>query len=136
MIYERLAVRRIHEGQVTHQWLEEYPEGMEVLCAGGAPPGILAAEKRKLVNGIATCLIKNLQPAKAREFMLKELGDEAKKDRLYAATMLPPPVLAMAKEARRMWLSLRHHPMLATTEERAVHDLITPRLCSVCARKR
>lgn len=126
VIHKRLAIRRIHEGQVTHKWLEEYPEVMAALIAGGTPPVILAAEKRKLVHEIATYLVKSLQPAKARQFMLKELGDEAKQDRLYAATMVPPSVLAAAREARKIWLSLRHHPMLATREERAVYELITP----------
>ena len=126
VIYERLAIRRIHEGQVTHKWLEEYPEGMAALVAGGTPPDILAAEKRKIVREIASYLIKSLQPAKAREFMLKELGDDARKEKLYAATMVPSPVLAVAREARKTWLSLRHHPALATAEERKVYDLIDP----------
>lgn len=126
VIYERLAIRRIHEGQVTHKWLEEYPEGMAALAAGGTPPDIMAAEKRKIVHEIAAYLIKNLQPAKAREFMVKELGDEAKRDRLYAATMVPPPLLSVAKEARRAWLMARHHRALATPEERGVYELIDP----------
>ncbi len=126
VIYERLAIRRIHEGQVTHKWLEEYPEGMAALVAGGTPPDILEAEKRKIVREIASYLIKNLQPAKAREFMLKELGDEAKSMPVYKATLLPAPVLSVAKEARKTWLELRHHPSLATAEERAVYDLINP----------
>ncbi len=126
VIYERLAIRRIHEGQVTHKWLEEYPEGMAALVAGGTPPDILEAEKRKIVREIASYLIKNLQPAKAREFMLKELGDEAKSMPVYKATLLPAPVLSVAKEARKTWLELRHHPSLATAEERSVYELINP----------
>lgn len=126
VIYERLAVRRIHEGQVTHKWLEEYPEGMAALVAGGTPPDILAAEKRKIVREISAYLIKSLQPGKAREFMLQELGGAARLDSLYAATFLPSPVLSAAKELRRAWLELRHHPSLAGEEERKVYELITP----------
>ncbi|MBI4061187.1 MAG: glycosyltransferase family 2 protein [Elusimicrobia bacterium] len=126
VIYERLAIRRIHEGQVTHKWLEEYPEGVAALVAGGTPPDVIETEKKKLVREIAIYLIKNLQPLKAREFMLKELGGGAKKDRLYAATMIPRPVLAAAREARKAWLKLRRHPAFASAEERAVYELITP----------
>jgi glycosyltransferase involved in cell wall biosynthesis len=126
VIYERLAIRRIHEGQVTHKWLEEYPEGMAALIAGGTPPDILAAEKKKIVRDIATYLIKSLQPAKAREFMLCELGEEAKTLPVYRATMVPAPILSAAREARRVWLSVRHHPALATAEQREVYALIDP----------
>ena len=126
VIYDRLAIRRIHEGQVTHKWLEEYPEGMAALVAGGTPADIIEAEKRKIVREIASYLIKNLQPAKAREFMIKELGEEAKGMSVYKATMLPTPILTAAKEARKAWLTIRHHPSLATEEERAVYALIDP----------
>jgi glycosyltransferase involved in cell wall biosynthesis len=135
VIYERLAVRRIHEGQVTHKWLEEYPEGMAALVAGGTPPDMLAAEKRKLVHEIASYLIKNLQPQKARRFMLKELGDDAKKNALYAATFAPPPLLTAAKSLRKTWLSMRHHPAFAGEEERAVYELILPLITAERGRK-
>jgi len=136
VIYERLAVRRIHEGQVTHKWLEEYPEGMAALVAGGTPPDILAAEKRKIVREIASYLVKNLQPEKARAFMLKELGEEAKALPIYKATMVPAPLLAAAKEARKAWLTVRHHRALATAQEREVYALIDPLIDAENARLR
>jgi hypothetical protein len=136
VIYERLAVRRIHEGQVTHKWLEEYPEGMAALVAGGTPPDILEAEKRKIVREIASYLVKNLQPEKAREFMLKELGDEAKAMPVYKATMFPAPLLSLAKEARKAWLIARHSRALASAEERAVYGLIDPLIDAENARLR
>lgn len=136
VIYERLAVRRIHEGQVTHKWLEEYPEGMAALVAGGTPPDILEAEKRKIVREIASYLVKNLQPAKAREFMLKELGDEAKSMPVYKATLVPAPILAAAKEARKWWLIAKNQPSLASDEARAVYALIDPLIAAENARLR
>ena len=136
VIYERLAIRRIHEGQVTHKWLEEYPEGMAALVAGGTPPDILEAEKRKIVREIASYLVKNLQPEKAREFMLKELGDEAKTMSVYKATMVPSPLLSLAKEARKAWLIARHSRALASAEERTVYDLIDPLIDAENARLR
>lgn len=136
VIYERLAVRRIHEGQVTHKWLEEYPEGMAALVAGGTPPDILEAEKRKIVREIASYLVKNLQPEKAREFMLKELGEEAKSMPVYKSTFVPAPLLAAAKEARKAWLMTRHSRALAGTEEREVYALIDPLIDAENARLR
>lgn len=136
VIYERLAIRRIHEGQVTHKWLEEYPEGMAALVAGGTPPDILEAEKRKIVREIASYLVKNLQPEKAREFMLKELGDEAKTMPVYKATMVPSPLLSLAKEARKAWLIARHSRALASAEERGVYALIDPLIDAENARLR
>lgn len=136
VIYERLAVRRIHEGQVTHKWLEEYPEGMAALVAGGTPPDILEAEKRKIVREIASYLVKNLQPEKAREFLLKELGEEAKSMPVYQSTFVPAPLLAAAKEARKAWLMARHSRALATAEEREVYALIDPLIDAENARLR
>lgn len=136
VIYERLAVRRIHEGQVTHKWLEEYPEGMAALVAGGTPPDILEAEKRKIVREIASYLVKNLQPEKAREFMLKELGEEAKSMPVYKATLVPAPLLSLGKEARKAWLMARHNRALAGAEERAVYALIDPLIDAENARLR
>lgn len=136
VIYERLAIRRIHEGQVTHKWLEEYPEGIAALVAGGTPPDVLAAEKKKIVAEIAAYLVKNLQPEKAREFMLKELGEEAKSLRVYKATMVPAPVLAAAKKAREWWLIARNQPALATAEAKAVYALIDPLIKAEEARAR
>ncbi|MEQ1920311.1 MAG: hypothetical protein ABL955_14065, partial [Elusimicrobiota bacterium] len=92
----------------------------------GTPPDILEAEKRKIVREIASYLVKNLQPAKAREFMLKELGEEAKSMPVYKATLVPAPLLAAAKEARKAWLTVRHNRLLASAEERSVYGLIDP----------
>lgn len=136
VIYEKLAVRRIHEGQVTHKWLEEYPEGMAALVAGGTPPDILAAEKKKIVRDIATYLIKSLQPAKAREFMLRELGEEAKTLPIYKATGVPAPILSVAREARKAWLTVRHTRALASPEQREVYALIDPLIAAEEARSK
>jgi len=126
VIRRPLAVRRIHGGQVTHKWIEEYPEAVEALKAGGTPPEVLAAEREKLVFEVAGYLWRNLQPARAREFLLAELGPSARASRLYALTYLPPALLSAAKEARKRWLMARHHPAFASAEVRAVYALIDP----------
>ncbi len=126
VIREPLAVRRIHGGQVTHKWIEEYPEAVEALIAGGTPPDILAVEKEKLVYEVANYLWRALQPRKAREFMLQELGEKAKSSSLYKKTFVPRAPLALAKKARELYLRARHHPLLADAEVRNVYKLIDP----------
>lgn len=126
VIKRPLAVRRIHEGQVTHKWIEEYPEAVEALKAGEAAPGVIEREKEKLVYEVATYLWKSLQPRLAREFMLRELGDRAKASSLYKKTFLPPLALRLARAARRYYLMARHHPAWAPAELREVYALINP----------
>lgn len=126
VIRKPLAVRRIHAGQVTHKWIEEYPEAVEALVAGNTPPAVLAAEKEKLVYEVANYLWRNLEPQRAREFMLKELGEKAKSSKLYQRTFVPAPALHLAKKAREWGLRLRHHPFFAAPGEKAIYDLINP----------
>ncbi len=126
VIREPLAVRRIHEGQVTHKWIEEYPEAVEALKVSGASPEVLEAEREKLVYEVANYLIRAIEPAKAREFMLKELGNKARASPLYRQALLPAWLLAAAKTGRRWWLTARHHPFFASPELLEVYALIDP----------
>lgn len=126
VIRKPLAVRRIHGGQVTHKWIEEYPEAVEALIAGGASPEILASEKRKLALQVAGYLWRDLRPRQARAFLLKELGAQARSRGLYWSTFLPRPFLALAKALREWALRLRHARFWARSEERAVYRLIDP----------
>lgn len=126
VIRKPLAVRRIHDGQVTHHWLSEYPEAVEALKAGDTAPEVFAIEKEKLVYEFANYLWRSLQPIEARNFMLRELGDKAKSSRLYKLTFLPAAVLGCARQLRKWYLLVRHHPAWASADERAVYRLINP----------
>lgn len=126
VIRKPLAVRRIHAGQVTHKWIEEYPEAVEALIAGGTPPKTLAVEKEKLVYEVANYLWRSLQPEKAREFMLKELGERARESSLYKKTLIPKPALAAAKTLRQLYLRMLHHPLGASADVREVYKIIKP----------
>lgn len=135
VIREPLAVRRIHEGQVTHKWIQEYPEAVEALKAGDAPSEVLAAEKEKLVLEIANYLWRSLQPLAAREFMEKELGPRARTHALYRKTFVPVPILVWAKNLRRAAQILRHHPFWASEEEKRVYRLIDPLIAQEMAQE-
>ncbi|OGR82362.1 MAG: hypothetical protein A3J74_02800 [Elusimicrobia bacterium RIFCSPHIGHO2_02_FULL_57_9] len=126
VIRKPLAVRRIHGGQVTHKWIEEYPEAVEALKAGNAPPQTMAVEKEKLVYEFSNYLLRNLQPAEARQFMLRELGEKAKQSRLYRQSFVPAILLGAAKAVRKAWLMARYHPLWAGPEVQEVYRLINP----------
>jgi glycosyltransferase involved in cell wall biosynthesis len=126
VIPQPLAVRRIHEGQVTHKWIEEYPEAVEALKAAGASPEVLAVEKEKLVYEVANYLWRSLKPKPARDFMLEHLGEKAKSSCLYKKTFLPGFALSLAKQARKAYLMARHNRLWASPEVRAVYELIDP----------
>jgi hypothetical protein len=62
--------------------------------------------------------------------MEKELGPEARKSKVYALTRLPAAALRAGAGARRLWLTARHHPALASADARAVARLIAPLLAA------
>lgn len=126
VIKKPLAVRRIHGGQVTHKWIEEYPEAVAALEAGNTPPETLAAEKEKLVLEVANYLWRALKPAEARAFMDKELGARARRHGVYLKTFVPRLLLALARELRRWWLVVSRHPAWAGAAAREVYALIDP----------
>jgi hypothetical protein len=121
-----MAVRRIHDGQVTHKWIAEFPEAVAALEASGASPEGVTREKEKAVFEVANYLWRSLKPERAREFLLKELGEKAKSTALYRKTALPRCALALAKEARRCYLMARYHPALASEEVHKIYALIDP----------
>jgi len=126
VIRKPLAVRRIHDGQVTHKWIEEYPEAVEALKAGQTPPEVFAVEKEKLVFEVANYLWRGLRPKDARRFMVQELGEKVKSSCLYKMTFLPAPLLGGAKELRKWYLMARHHPLWAPQDEKEIYRLINP----------
>lgn len=136
VIRKPLAIRRIHEGQVTHKWVEEYPEAVEALKAGKTPPDVFEVEKEKLVLEVANYLWRSLQPAKAREFMLRELGPMARKSSLYWKTWIPRSVLASAKWGRRAYLTARYLPAFAPPDFKEVEQFVRPLLLVEAAASR
>lgn len=126
VIRKPLAVRRIHGGQVTHKWIEEYPEAVEALKAGQTPSNIFEIERKKLVYEVAGYLWRSLRPAEARRFLLTELGNKARFSRLYGMTLIPSAVLNLARLMRRAYLMARYNPRWAPKEFREAYRLIRP----------
>ena len=125
-----LAVRFLHEGQITHDYRKDFVESMEALKAAEAPPEVSAGVRRRVACEVASYLWKSGQPAAARELLRREAGGRPRSLPLYWRTFLPSPLLAPLRGLRRLYLRARYHPLLVTREfreaQRVVGSLVEP----------
>lgn len=119
VVREPLAVRFLHEGQITSDHELAFEETMEALRSAGAPPEIAAAIRRSVAKETAAYLWKSLRPRQAREFLKRELGASARGTTLYWKTFMPLAMLRSARIARRLYLKVRYHPAFAPSDLRA-----------------
>lgn len=133
-ICEPLSVRRIHGEQLTDRYEENFREAMIALEASGASPEERAAKREAVVYEVAGYLWRNLEPARAREFLLKQLGEAAKTSSLFRKTFVPRSLLALGRETRKAFLLMRHHPAFASADEKAVYRFIEPLLARETSR--
>lgn len=123
-----LAVRTLHEGNITLAHQTGLDESLEALRAGDAPPETTERIRRRFISDAAGYFLKSGRPETARALLLKELGPGARRSALYAATFVPAAALAAAKSLRRLYLRARHHPAFASAEVNEVWRRITPLL--------
>ncbi|MBI2362849.1 MAG: glycosyltransferase family 2 protein, partial [Elusimicrobia bacterium] len=69
-----LAVRTIHEGQITRDHARDYAEALEALRSSGAPAPELEERRRALALEVAGYMLKGIEPGKARAFLEEQLG--------------------------------------------------------------
>ncbi len=96
-----LAVRFLHDGQITRDHERDFEEAMVALGSSGAPPEVLAARRREVAREVAGYLWKSLKPESARALLARELGAAARREVLWWASFVPPSALAVARAARR-----------------------------------
>lgn len=125
-IKEPLAVRRLHEAQITGDYERDLEEALLALAAGEPPEEVAAEKRRRLVVEVATYLWKGLKTRQARACLVKGLGEDARGHPLYAMTFLPRPLLRALKSARGLWLRARFHPLFAGRELREAEAAIRP----------
>ena len=125
-IKKPLAVRRIHDAQVTHLWLRSYPENVEALKASNPPPDVFERERLALVEDYANYVLKAPEPALARKFLLENLGEKAKDHPLYKKTFIPVPALKALKKLNRWRLMASRHPAFAPPDFREAMAYIQP----------
>ena len=106
-VREPLAVRFLHEGQITRDHARDFSESMEALKNSGAPADVAAAHRARVAREVAGYFWKSLKPAEARALLDRELGPAARGTALWWGTFVPSSLLAPARAAREAWLRLR-----------------------------
>jgi glycosyltransferase involved in cell wall biosynthesis len=107
VIREPLAVRYIHEGQITRDHLRDYAESMEALRNSGAPPEILTEHRVRIAKEVALYLWKSLKPSQARELLEREVGPGSRKYILWWLTFFPATLLMPLRILRESLMRLR-----------------------------
>lgn len=114
---EPLAVRRLHETQITHDYAVDFAENLIALKAGEAPPEEYAAAERSLNLEFSAYFAKGLDPENAVDFLRRHSGDRNSAYwRVFGMSLLPVSLLRAAKHGRAAALRLRYHPLLAPRE--------------------
>ena len=122
VLREPLAVRFLHEGQITRDHARDFAESMEALAGSGAPPDVAAEMRARIAREVAGYLWRSLQPAEARALLERELGPGARSTALWWLSFLPPSALLPARLAREAWMRLRWGPLAPREYRRAAAE--------------
>ena len=117
-----LAVRFLHEGQITRDHLKDFEESMVALRSSGAPPEEMIRVRLREARAVAEYLWRGGRPRQARELWKRELGSMT--PGFYLKTALPSPVIDAARALRGLWLRTRYHPAFAPADYRSVAELV------------
>ncbi len=127
VLREPLAVRFIHESQITRDHERDFSESMVALKSSGARPDVQAKARERIALEVAGYLWKALKPAQSRELLILIQGRRAKGTWAYWRTFLPIAPLGWAKSLRTWFLRTRYHPAFVPEAwrqaGRAVDDL-------------
>jgi glycosyltransferase involved in cell wall biosynthesis len=127
VIPEPLAVRRLHDAQVTKDHTKAFEETAVVLQNAQISDELKESLRRDYALEIGLYLLKTLDGKKMRDF-LKRTGIERdfRYWRLYAAGFLPSFVLSLLYRMRKAYLERRFDPRFAGEEFRKIDDLVRP----------
>lgn len=118
-----LAVRRLHEEQITRDHERDFQESLMALRSGGASLEVEKAYWQEMVLETASYLIKNLNPHKARQFLRQ--SDVPRNGRfwiLFLLSLLPGPFLSLLRHCRTTYLKARYGSWLAPRQYRRVSE--------------
>jgi glycosyltransferase involved in cell wall biosynthesis len=129
VIPEPLAVRRLHDAQITKDHAKTFEESRVVLQNAQISDELRESLRRDLALEIGGYMVKNFQGRKVQDF-LRGTGIErdAAYWQLYALGYLPPHLMKLLYEARKLYLERRYDPRLAGKEFRDVDALVRPLL--------
>lgn len=128
VLREPLSVRRMHEGQLTVRWEENFQEAMTALAASGADEAETRRLRAQVACEMAGYLIKGGRPEEVRPFLRRELGEEASSRPEWWLSRAPAALLRALKSARALWLKARFHPSLAPAAYGDVLSKVEPLL--------
>jgi glycosyltransferase involved in cell wall biosynthesis len=126
VIAEPLSVRTMHEAQQTRDYETTFREAVMALEAGRPGPAQRQERWRELVLDTATYFLKEGRPEQGREFLLRQLGEQARGLTLYRLCFVPGGLLVWLKKLRRGALELRYGAGLSPEEFRSVERTIAP----------
>jgi len=124
---EPLSVRRLHESQLTGRHEENYREALAAIEASGASEEIKQEVRDRAAFEVSMYLVKGGQPAQAREFLRRHLGQRAKQAPAYLWSALPAPVLEALRRGRKAWL-IAGSALRGGAQARQVQALVRPLL--------
>lgn len=124
-----LAVRRLHDAQVTKDHAKAYEESAVVLKNAVISADLRESLRRDIVFEIGGYLVKNLEGKKMQAFLRRAaIEPDLRYWRLYAQGYLPRPVLSFLYRIRKLYLEWRYQPCLSGKEFREVDALVRPLL--------
>jgi glycosyltransferase involved in cell wall biosynthesis len=129
VVRDALAVRFIHEGQITRDHERDFLESMEALRNSGAPAEIVEEHRRRIAREVASYLWKSFKPREARALLAAELGAQSRRTLLYWATFIPPILLRPVRLAREVAMRFRWGPFAPDAAREAslvVAHLLSP----------
>ena len=124
VLREPLAVRFLHEGQITRDHERDFLEAVEALESSGAPIEVRAQRRAEIAHEVAGYLLKSIKPTAARALLERELGPDARRTRLWWASFLPEAILSAARGIRESMLRMRWSTFAPSSyrRQRAVID--------------
>ncbi|MBI4057619.1 MAG: glycosyltransferase family 2 protein [Elusimicrobia bacterium] len=100
-----LAVRRLHDAQLTHDYERDFEESLVALKSGGASAHVERRYRREMALQTAVYLWKSRQPRRAREFLKKcGIPHDRQYYQWYLLSFLPPFVLGLFRWIRKIYL--------------------------------
>jgi glycosyltransferase involved in cell wall biosynthesis len=129
-IRDPIAVRRLHEDQITAGHAEIFRQSVAAYEATGASAETLARLREETAREVALHLVKAARPAEARAFLLETLGEKARSAPEWGLSGRPAWLLRGLRDARAAYLRLRYRPAFLPAGYRAAWDVVAPLLAA------
>lgn len=125
VLRQPLAVRRLHDSQVTRNYERAFQESMMTLQSARAPENVERAYRDDRIAETAVYLIKSLEPEKALAFLERsEMRRNLRYFKFYCFSLVPVSLLALLRWFRKIYLEKAPIPALADEGSRQADRLV------------